>query len=778
MLTKKDTDRTKNQFSLREEELLQFSIMPLMPNNDIELLYKQFESFRESYSVALTASGCNIWEYDMKSRTLYIPKGQIPMVSVQNSGTHFYDVPRSFIDDRIVHPTDVDDLQKMYQEIEDGMDYSGCAVRMLDAHRNYRWNRLYCHVKNDESGNRVSLVGIAQDIQREREIEWRHSKELQDRGTLMVDTISVFEFNLTKDIIYRIFSQNSFLISKKLESITELSQFVCDQMVDPEQRTLFRETFSPKAVLEQYHKGKREISLEFRRLNSLGNMGWAVLTEYLYANEDQGGDILGFCIVRDIQESKLKEQELRYKAEVDSLTKVYNRAAAIARVESYLSRYSDGLHALMIVDIDHFKKVNDTYGHVYGDAVLSEISQRLRKMFRTDDIIGRLGGDEFLIFMPNLLSENSAISRAEEICSALRSTYASGAEPCEVSVSVGIVFTRKNAGFHDLYQEADEALYQAKENGRDGFVIFETAQDVKIRHDFLDRYQETGRKAKSNFSKNLIKNISKILHSFQEPKHAVPPVLELLARQFRTQRAYIYERTNFNEPFHLAYQWFDGEELGYLKQAQIGLPTTIAEEEDPLYGQEPLCIHDIDFADESLKWVGKNLGLKSMIRSGFRLDEECYGFVGLDSIDMPHFFSKEDKKTFSTAARILEEYLFVCRSRDELKQHVVVIRDFIKDSPSVILLLEIKERRLIYCNPRAQACYPDLQEGTCCCNCADGICSDSCLFWQVNESDPERWEGFFELPFLKQGRQPGKVSWIYWSDGKKYCMLECAGDAG
>ncbi|MEG0734101.1 GGDEF domain-containing protein, partial [Anaerorhabdus sp.] len=124
--------------------------------------------------------------------------------------------------------------------------------------------------------------------------------------------------------------------------------------------------------------------------------------------------------------------------------------------------------ALLMLDIDDFKDVNDRYGHAEGDRVLGEVAIELKERFRSRDIVGRVGGDEFTILMTDIPSKDVAIKKAEELCSAIRNRRFT---KCEITVSIGIAFANDEKSFNEIYNEADEALYQAKNNGKNQFQM-------------------------------------------------------------------------------------------------------------------------------------------------------------------------------------------------------------------------------------------------------------------------------------------------------------------
>jgi diguanylate cyclase (GGDEF)-like protein len=164
------------------------------------------------------------------------------------------------------------------------------------------------------------------------------------------------------------------------------------------------------------------------------------------------------------------EQKLRIKASNDALTGLYNRGAIIEILEKELVRHQRNQHAFSIVfgDIDHFKSINDNYGHLGGDAVLCEVAQRISRVLRSYDALGRYGGEELLVVLPGC-EANEATEIAERIRQAVchqpvASDY--GTIPVSISLGIAVMEQGQNTSFNALIHQADAALYQAKEKGR------------------------------------------------------------------------------------------------------------------------------------------------------------------------------------------------------------------------------------------------------------------------------------------------------------------------
>lgn len=166
------------------------------------------------------------------------------------------------------------------------------------------------------------------------------------------------------------------------------------------------------------------------------------------------------------------------QAEVDRLTKLYNKTTTenICKLKlkdwnSSSSSLPDSLMAFYIIDLDHFKEVNDTLGHQFGDKVLVEFSNRLRKIFRPNDCVGRFGGDEFIVIIDNLPSTEIIVRKAENIKRIACDLTVDG-KNVGISASIGIsIVPPQGTNYDILFKSADEALYQVKASGRNGYRI-------------------------------------------------------------------------------------------------------------------------------------------------------------------------------------------------------------------------------------------------------------------------------------------------------------------
>lgn len=173
-------------------------------------------------------------------------------------------------------------------------------------------------------------------------------------------------------------------------------------------------------------------------------------------------------------------------AQRDSLTGLNNRAYSEDKINSYIS--SDKLGVLFMMDLDDFKHINDTYGHLAGDQVLQIFSDSLKDNSSEDDVICRIGGDEFVVYFPNMKNNAEVAKKAENILSDIIEKTKLTEFADEVSVSVGIAFADKSMDFRSLYRNADKALYYIKNNGKNSYHIYQESKDKRDRKNAVDNF--------------------------------------------------------------------------------------------------------------------------------------------------------------------------------------------------------------------------------------------------------------------------------------------------
>ena len=196
------------------------------------------------------------------------------------------------------------------------------------------------------------------------------------------------------------------------------------------------------------------------------------------------GFVIMVCllILYIFHKTKSRSMQLLRTAETDALTNAYNKRSTEEKINDVLQKHPQEPGTFVIMDVDRFKYVNDRYGHAVGDKVLQQFGQILQAHFREGDIIGRIGGDEFIVFMRKTENKEGAVARIEDLLQKMENLPFAEMNGENVTISVGISFAPEHGtGYLDLYKKADIALYKTKQSGRDGFNVYqeETREEQK-----------------------------------------------------------------------------------------------------------------------------------------------------------------------------------------------------------------------------------------------------------------------------------------------------------
>lgn len=202
---------------------------------------------------------------------------------------------------------------------------------------------------------------------------------------------------------------------------------------------------------------------------------WEVYHKQRYFLDNLFVYIIAICVNYLITRFKYidfaKNKKILNLSERDGLTDLLNRRALEYVINA--QKKDDSLCAMILLDLDNFKKLNDTLGHMEGDNCLCMVADNLKSMFRHTDYVARLGGDEFVVFMTNIIDRDSAIERAKMILEKIQRTYSYKGEEFIVTCSVGLAFTKVNSAdlYRRLYLAADKVMYKSKQEGKNRLSV-------------------------------------------------------------------------------------------------------------------------------------------------------------------------------------------------------------------------------------------------------------------------------------------------------------------
>ncbi len=329
----------------------------------------------------------------------------------------------------------------------------------------------------------VRIFHLAEYREKTKELETRIDSDKAITSAVFSFAEVIIEVNCTKDKVVRILVNG---IERPVDNIPTIEELFYNYSKDLTHPDDFEKIISINCaqLISDYSNGYSEKLIDFRSKSTMSNHSINLKSNlnhsYLWYRmrlatniNSSTGEVFTVITVDEIEKEKQEELSLRRQAETDLLTGAYNRQAFAAKVSDYLK--SGGQGALYMFDLDNFKGINDNMGHAMGDNVLKEVYAKTTAVFREKDIVARIGGDEFLVFLLGTTKQETIHNKAKQICSDLHKVYhAQNGVNIEITCSVGISIAPKHGtDFEILFNAADLSMYHSKSLGKNTFTIYD-----------------------------------------------------------------------------------------------------------------------------------------------------------------------------------------------------------------------------------------------------------------------------------------------------------------
>lgn len=344
---------------------------------------------------------------------------------------------------------------------------SGNVVFQMKTKDGLKWMRAdYSTVFS--GGKPVFAVILHNDVTEQLEQGAIYRKWQQSLQSRPAEAYTLIRCNISQDTSVEI--QEGKLLATDFTTLgettfNERTIEYADAYVYEDYRKAYLNLMDSDSMLAGYYHGVMHSTLDYRETLPNGGTRWLRLTVEL-VRYPKSKDIEVYLMYENIDSKRREELRIKSQAETDPLTGALNRTAFEEKMTNKLGWGAEGTgQALMVLDLDDFKSVNDTYGHVAGDRALIEVAGKIRALLRQGDLVGRLGGDEFLVCMCDITNRRIIEKKAERIRAALRASDEFGTM---LGASIGMALCPDDGkDFATLYQKADTALYHAKRNGKD-----------------------------------------------------------------------------------------------------------------------------------------------------------------------------------------------------------------------------------------------------------------------------------------------------------------------
>lgn len=327
----------------------------------------------------------------------------------------------------------------------------------------------------DRERKPLHVIGIIHDITNERELaqEMARQREYMQMNEQMFDNI--LEADISEN---QLLGKNCNVFAKKLlgkESATysEVIAAISQKLTHEDFADAYFEMLSRERILSLFENNIYSFVYECRELSETGVYHWIRLNVRIFKSEiTQTIRIISYAM--DIEDEKQREIKLRNDSLLDSLTGILNKGGTKQRINEFLTANQGQVAgAFLMLDVDYFKTINDTLGHAAGDTVITEIAQKLKHSFHREDFVGRVGGDEFVVFMKDMPEPSRLEQRLETLCTSFCDARVYNGKEYRISISVGVsLYPIHGLTYDELYGNADMALYASKNKGRNTYSFF------------------------------------------------------------------------------------------------------------------------------------------------------------------------------------------------------------------------------------------------------------------------------------------------------------------
>lgn len=436
----------------------------------------------------------------------------------------------------------------------------------------------------------------------------------------------------------------------------------------------------------------------------------------------QGGRAVLYVMLTDITRTvRIRDDQyraLRHLAERDSLTKLLNKSAIRSLTEQYLLSSPQPKCAMFMIDLDNFKQVNDRYGHLFGDAVLTQAAKTIRKLFRNEDFVGRVGGDEFMVLMCGTDQVELVEERCRELVEGFRTLFRTQFQEQSLSCSIGVALCPLHGQtYHELFVRADQALYQTKAAGKNSYSIYdpdltnpEFLRGIPSVSTPIDSDTQPGLAGDS-----LLRFAFQKLYQSEDVYSAISDILEFVGKQMNVSRIYIFENNADNTTCSNTFEWCNkgvSPQIDNLKD--IRYDTDIPGYQNNFDERGIFYCPDIYTLPQEYIDILEPQGIKSLLQCSILDNGRFRGYVGFDECTASRLWTQEQIDVLTFISKILSIFLLKQRASDEMERRFYSISTILDCQQARIYVLDPDTYRLHFFNAAACQYDPDLMLGMVC----------------------------------------------------------------
>lgn len=367
----------------------------------------------------------------------------------------------------------LEEIKSAIQTMET-MGRSSCELRMKNLRGELVWAELTLELQSDQSAGPRMALGLLQIITQQKEAFLNYIHQTQFYQAMLSESDAYAHIDVTENRISKAGGLWK-IYNEIIDTVTysELIEQFINKVVHLDDREHYLEIMQCKNLTDSLQNGINRLGCEFRRIVEQNKMVWMEITIHLFYDPITR-HTLALLYLKNIDTRKKQELMMLHSAEREYLTNIYNKNMAEALARDYLHvQRKHELCCFMVMDLDHFEQINQQFGRTAGDDLLARFSTMLSRIFRRKDVVGRLGSDEFTLFIKNVRSKDWLEERMEALYELMRMEQ----DP-PLSCSMGVTFVQQGTSYEEMFMQADTALYAAKREDQGRFVIYSDSTNL------------------------------------------------------------------------------------------------------------------------------------------------------------------------------------------------------------------------------------------------------------------------------------------------------------
>ncbi len=515
----------------------------------------------------------------------------------------------------------------------------------------------------EENDGRIILYAVINDatvyILNDNNLKWR-----DERYRILVENSEsiMFDYFVENDMLYYSVSDRdretiNYTVNNFKKNIKAIS------LIHPDSAELVSSTIE-EAI-------KKPISGTVEFITNIFGKGYRwVRTKYISVygsdnTEKSISHIIGKVDdIQHIKETEQRAEHLKQIAETDQMTGMLNRTATETRINEILKNrqndYDGGV--IFVVDFDNFKNINDTFGHLTGDAYLYEAASVIKSKFRKNDIVGRIGGDEFVVYIDNVSDLDAIKIKAEEILVGIQSISLPGLESTNCSIGIYLI-NEKDKEYHEIFKRADCALYHAKHRGKNRYVFY----DAEIMNAPLSMITSPQRitteldERVTNSDEQLLREVFHMLYRSENIEYAINNVLYYIGSFYNVSRVYIFE-DSFDKKYMMnTFEWCNENISPEIENLRIIPYEAIGDIYVENFNNDGIfyCRSITELPKQHFEFLDAQ-GIKSMLQCAIPSENgngKYCGFIGYDECTEKRFWTQKQVDTIVILSEFISTFL-------------------------------------------------------------------------------------------------------------------------